>query len=160
MMKKRTSRRVWAGGLCLMVVLAMMLIRVEAWAHCQIPCGIYDDAARVARLKEDTVTIAKSVAKIGELAGGHDAQALNQLVRWVTNKEQHADHIIEVVSHYFLAQRVKPVAADGEGHGDYLARLADHHAVIVAAMKAKQNANQGTVDALNEAIDKMGQYYK
>ncbi len=157
-MKKRISRKVWAGGLCLMVVLTMMLIRAEAWAHCQIPCGIYDDPARVARLKEDAATIAKSVAKIGELAGGHGAQDQNQLVRWVTNKEQHADHIIDVVSHYFLAQRVKP--ADGDGREGYLASLADHHAVIVAAMKAKQNANMATVDALNAAIDKMGQYYK
>ena len=29
-------------------------------AHCQVPCGIYDDAARIARLREDTATIAKA----------------------------------------------------------------------------------------------------
>ena len=30
----------------------------EARAHCQVPCGIYDDPARIARLAEDTTTIA------------------------------------------------------------------------------------------------------
>jgi nickel superoxide dismutase len=128
-------------------------------AHCQVPCGIYDDHARIARLKEDTTTIAKAIDQINALAGQHEAKSLNQATRWIVTKEAHASHIIEVVSQYFLTQKVKPVAADAEGYEAYLKKLADHHAVMVAAMKTKQDANAATVTALNQAIDALAGHY-
>ncbi|MFQ5590099.1 MAG: superoxide dismutase [Ni] [Phycisphaerae bacterium] len=127
--------------------------------HCQVPCGIYDDAARIKQLKEDHTTITKAITQINELAGSHEAQAFNQAARWVATKEEHASHVIEVVADYFLAQRVKPAARGGEGYDAYLARLADHHAVIVAAMKAKQSADPAAADALLAAINTMAKYY-
>ena len=130
-----------------------------AVAHCQVPCGIYDDAARIARLHEDMTTIAKAIKRIKELAGKQDAQSLNQVTRWVLTKEDHAAHIIKVVSEYFLAQRVKPVPAGASGYESYLKKLVEHHAVIVAAMKAKQNADQSYAEALHDAIDAIAVYY-
>ena len=53
-------------------------------------------------------------------------------MRWVQNKESHAQKIITTMADYFLTQRVKP------SQEDYADRLAKHHAVILAAMKAKQ----------------------
>jgi len=149
----------------LSVIGLMSLSAVVIWttapkaaeAHCQVPCGIYDDAARIARLREDTATIAKAIENIEKLAGAHDAQDMNQLVRWVTTKEEHASHIIEVTANYFLAQRVKP--ASGDEHAAYLEKLEKHHAVIVAAMKAKQNANAAYADALETAIAGIAGYY-
>ena len=44
-----------------------------AGAHCQIPCGIYDDHARVQALLEDADTVIKSARLINELAGKTDA---------------------------------------------------------------------------------------
>jgi len=129
-------------------------------AHCQVPCGIYDDAARIKYLHEDATTIAKAVGQINDLAGSHDGQAFNQAARWVATKEAHASHVIEVVSEYFLTQKVKVVAPDAEGREAYLAALADHHAVMVAAMKTKQTADPGAVDALEKAIDALAAHYK
>ncbi len=129
-------------------------------AHCQVPCGIYDDSARITRLREDAATIAKAITQIQELAGKHEAQAFNQAARWVSTKEAHASHIIEVVSEYFLAQKVKPVATAASGRDAYLEKLADHHAVMVAAMKTKQQANPASVDALVQAIDALARHYK
>ena len=128
-------------------------------AHCQVPCGIYDDAARIDLLREDAKTILKAVTKIGELAGKQDAQSMNQLSRWVANKEKHAANIIEVMADYFLAQRIKPVAASTDGHVEYLEKLEDHHAVIVAAMKTKQKADSGAVNELSAALDVLASYY-
>lgn len=122
-------------------------------AHCQIPCGIYDDHARVQGMLEDSATVAKSVKLIGELAGKSDAQSQNQLVRWVMNKEKHAQNIISTISDYFLTQRVKP---DQE---DYTDRLKKHHGVILAAMKAKQNADEKYAIMLNESIQALSPYY-
>ncbi|MCH8253144.1 MAG: superoxide dismutase [Planctomycetes bacterium] len=129
-------------------------------AHCQVPCGIYDDAARIARLREDTATIAKATKQIADMAGGHGALAINQGVRWINTKELHASHIIEVVSQYFLTQKVKPVATGAAGYDAYLAKLADHHAVMVAAMKTKQQVDPAAVTALEGAIDALAQHYK
>ena len=125
--------------------------RVEA--HCQIPCGIYDDHARVDSMLEDTATVVKSMKRIAELAGKTDAQSQNQLVRWVTNKEKHAQNIIDTISGYFLTQRVKPEQKD------YAERLKKHHAVIVAAMKAKQRVDPEAAQQLQKRIKALEPYY-
>ena len=148
-----------ALGLAMSTVL--WLARADrAEAHCQVPCGIYDDPMRIAMLHEDTTTIGKAVAQIRELSGKQDAQAFNQLVRWISTKEDHAAHIIEVVTEYFLAQKVKPVAAGAEGYEAYVKSLADHHAVMVAAMKTKQTVDESAVDALHKAIDALAVHYR
>ena len=124
-----------------------------AHAHCQIPCGIYDDHARVQAMIEDAATVEKSIKLVGELSGKSDAQSKNQLVRWVMNKEKHAQNVISTISDYFLTQRVKP------DQKDYIERLKKHHAVIIAAMKAKQNADMKYVIALRESIEALAPYY-
>jgi nickel superoxide dismutase len=128
-------------------------------AHCQVPCGIYDDAARIARLLEDQTTIAKAVRQINDLADKKDTQSLNQINRWVATKEQHASHIIEVVSEYFLTQKVKDVAPDDTGYKAYLEKLAVHHRVMRAAMKTKQTADPANADKLKVAIEALGKLY-
>ena len=133
--------------------LMSLLFVSNAMAHCQIPCGIYDDHARVATMLEDVATIHKAVDLIAQLAGEADAQSQNQLVRWVMNKEQHAQNIIDTISDYFLPQRVKA------SQEDYAERLQKHHAVIVAAMRAKQNADPGIVDELKAAVEAVAPYY-
>ena len=44
---------------------------------------------------------------INDLAGKSDAQSLNQISRWVSTKESHAQNAQETILNYFLAQRVK-----------------------------------------------------
>lgn len=131
----------------------------RAEAHCQVPCGIYDDAARIKQLQEDATTIDKAVAQIQELSAKHDVLSMNQAVRWINTKETHATHIIDVVSEYFLTQKVKPVASGAEGYEMYLKSLADHHAVMVAAMKTKQTVDAAAVKTLNDAIDALAHHY-
>ena len=135
------------------VLLLTMTITNTSFGHCQIPCGIYDDNARVADMLQDVETIRKGVTLIAELAGKSDPQSQNQLVRWVMNKESHAQNIISTISDYFLTQRVKA------SQDDYAERLQKHHAVIVAAMKAKQNSDMSHVDNLMKAVEAVAPYY-
>ncbi|MCU7919143.1 MAG: superoxide dismutase, Ni [Candidatus Thiodiazotropha sp. (ex Dulcina madagascariensis)] len=132
---------------------SILVLPQSTHAHCQIPCGIYDDHARVQSMLEDVATIKKSVKLITELSGKLDAQSQNQLVRWVMNKEKHAQNIISTISDYFLTQRVKPK------QNSYAERLVKHHTVIIAAMKAKQNADMDYVKGLNESIVALSHYY-
>ena len=135
------------------LVVSLATYSPVAYSHCQIPCGIYDDHARVKTMLEDAATTRKSVELIAELSGKSDAQSNNQIVRWVMNKENHAQNVISSISDYFLTQRVK------SEQKDYVERLKKHHAVIVAAMKVKQNADMKYVDALEASIKELLPYY-
>jgi nickel superoxide dismutase len=148
-------KRLKESALLISVLLATFVLVLPQLlqAHCQIPCGIYDDFARVQSMREDAATVEKSIHLIMELAGKTDAQSQNQLVRWVMNKEVHAQKIITSISDYFLTQRVKP------DQQDYAKRLKKHHLVIIAAMKAKQNADLTVVKSLKESIEALAAYY-
>ncbi|MCK6508764.1 superoxide dismutase, Ni [Myxococcota bacterium] len=122
-------------------------------AHCQVPCGIYDDHARVHALYEDSQTITKAIKNILALSDKTDAQSKNQLVRWVMTKEAHASNIIKVIAEYFLTQKIAPVPAGHKDHSAYLAKLARHHAVMRAAMFTKQQASLSAAEGLHKAID-------
>ena len=102
---------------------------------------------------EDAATVEKAMKLIVDLSDKTDAQSRNQLVRWVMNKEKHAQNVIATISDYFLTQRVKAKQKD------YKDRLVKHHAVIVAAMKAKQNTDTHYADALEKNISALLSYY-
>lgn len=123
------------------------------FGHCQVPCGIYDDANRVHQMLEDVSTITKAIHQIHELNDKPDVQSKQQLIRWVNNKEIHADKVIDTISNYFLTQRVKPDSVD------YLTRLSDHHKVIILSMKAKQKSDASTAEDLKQAVEALSQYY-
>ena len=124
--------------------------------HCQVPCGIFDDPARVAALKEDAATIRKAMVQVGEL-GTATPLALNQSIRWINTKEMHAASIITTASEYMLAQRVKKELFESEA--DYLQALAAHHALMQAAVKTKQVVDVAACDALDHAIADVGVMY-
>lgn len=132
----------------LTAMLAVFLASPAQWAiaHCEVPCGIYDDQLRFDQMLEDQQTIAKAIAGIRDLAGQSDPLSLNQLVRWTTTKEDHATKTQHVIAQYFMTQRIKP------GSEGYAKKLAAAHAVMVAAMKCKQNVDPETSAALRKTI--------
>lgn len=139
--------------LMLLMIILVATVSPSVYAHCQIPCGIYDDHARVKLMLEDAATIEKSIKLISELSGKTDPQSQNQMVRWVMSKEEHAQNIIDTISDYFLTQRVK------SKQKDYADRLVKHHTVIVSAMKAKQTADKKYALQLRKAIEALAPYY-
>jgi len=122
-------------------------------AHCEVPCGIYDDGARFTEMKEDQATIAKAIDQIKELAGTHDANGHNQLARWVATKEAHATKTQHVIAQYFMTQKIKPDAEH------YVDKLTAAHGVLVAAMQCKQSAEPAMAEALKAAIEKFEAVY-
>jgi nickel superoxide dismutase len=118
----------------LLTVAIGMCMAANAWAHCEIPCGIYDDHMRIHMIEEHVTTIEKSMQQIVEL-GGQTPVNYNQVVRWVTNKEHHADELQHIVTQYFLTQRIKP------DQKDYEKKLTVLHKMLLAAMKCKQTTD-------------------
>lgn len=124
----------------------------KANAHCEIPCGIYGDSVRIALLYEHIETIEKSMNQINELSKA-DNPDYNQLVRWVMNKEEHAKKMQEIISQYFLHQRVKITSsADDAAYRKYVKQLELLHHLSVFAMKSKQSTDLSIIDTLREKL--------
>ncbi len=156
-MRPSTLLTAVAAGIAASVLLT--LGQPAALAHCEVPCGIYDDHARIEQMLEDASTVHKAVDQILELSGKTDAQSLNQLTRWINNKEIHATKIQDTIAQYFLNQRVKPARQGTQAWNDYVGRLVQHHAVMVAAMKTKQTVDPAAVVTLRESIQAIAVYY-
>ena len=134
----------------LALLLAPLALPAEAEAHCQIPCGIYDDQLRALLIREHIGTMEKSMKKIAELSAA-DEPDMNQIVRWVENKEDHADEIVDIVTAYFMSQRVKlPAEGDKEAQQAYEEQLALLHGLLVYTMTARQGTELAHIDKLRE----------
>ncbi|MBB6428912.1 superoxide dismutase [Ni] [Algisphaera agarilytica] len=138
---------------------SLLLSPQPADAHCQVPCGIFDDQVKFAELNQHIDTIEKAMVQIAGLAGSHDAEEQQKFVRWVNTKEDHAQKIMDEAQEYFLAQRVK-LPKDESEHEAYLAKLVSLHEVIVYAMKCKQTTDTAAVAPLRASLEKFeGQYF-
>jgi nickel superoxide dismutase len=130
-----------------------------AYSHCQIPCGIYDDQARFDEIAEHITTIEKSMKQIVELSAEPSKNA-NQLVRWVMNKEDHADEISHIVTYYFMAQRIKlPAEDDAKAYNEYVKKLTLLHRMIVYSMNAKQTTDLTNVEKLRSLLEEFHTVY-
>src|SRR3989344_2153171 len=88
--------------------LAKLLPQSPVFAHCDIPCGIYDPhQAQLA-----AATILKMVQKINELPEhGKSKEEKNSLIRMVWTKEEHArkckEEILILWSDYFKPEHLE-----------------------------------------------------
>jgi len=130
-----------------------------AYSHCQIPCGIYGDETRFTLMSEHITTIEKSMKLIEELKNQDEINA-NQIVRWVNNKEAHADELSHIITHYFMAQRIKIASeSDIPEYKKYVRKLTLLHEMLVTAMKAKQTTDTAHVAKLRTLLNRFQDAY-
>jgi nickel superoxide dismutase len=150
-------KKTWIAGIALLVVIAASSIySLNTYSHCQIPCGIFGDDLRFSLLSEHLMTIEKSMNMINELSSTAPDENTNQIVRWVNNKENHADEFTEIVTAYFLAQRVKPT---DENDAAYTKKLVLLHKMIVGAMKCKQTTDVANVESVEKLVEDFYKLY-
>ena len=129
-------------------------------AHCQVPCGIYDDAVRIIQIREHVTTIEKAMKQIDQLTSDESsAQNMNQLVRWINTKEEHATFIQTIISDYFLAQRIKPKQNNEAGRQQYIDQTLLLQQIIVSAMKSKQTVDKSEPELVSTLINQFVQLY-
>ena len=121
-------------------------------AHCEIPCGIYDDEMRINMIAEHITTIEKSMKEIMNL-GAQNPINYNQLIRWVSNKEDHANEIQEIVSQYFMTQRIKPDTKN------YTQKLALLHKMLIYSMNCKQTTDLSHITMLRSLLKEFQMLY-
>jgi len=142
------------GKKCVMLGILTLVLAFTSmlYSHCQIPCGIYDDPARFDMIAEHITTIEKSMKQITELSK-QDKPNMNETVRWVQNKEKHADELSHIVTYYFMAQRVKPVdKTKGKAYEEYVRKLILLHEMLVYSMKAKQTTDLSNIEKLRTLL--------
>jgi nickel superoxide dismutase len=159
-MKKSNLKMIMLVTGALLVMFTVSGTHQAVFAHCQIPCGIYNDGARFVMLEEHVTTIEKSMRQIAELSYSSPETNTNQIVRWVANKEHHADELADIVVKYFLQQRVKPVnERSGAKRDKYVKHLTLCHGLLVTSMKAKQTTDLAHVEQLKKMISEFKESY-
>jgi len=129
------------GSLCVIFFFPI----TGVFSHCEIPCGIYDDGMRIKMIREHIATIEKSMITIQSLEKDKNHNT-NQLIRWVMNKEEHANQLQEIVSQYFMTQRIKPEAKN------YSKELENLHQMLIYSMKCKQTTDLSHVEKLKSLV--------
>ncbi|MCG6923099.1 MAG: superoxide dismutase, Ni [Acidobacteria bacterium] len=132
-------------GMVMGLALTMALVPKPVEGHCQIPCGIYGDEMRFQMLEEHITTIQKSMDSIVELSADPGKNA-NQLIRWVVNKDTHADEMASIVTQYFLQQRLKL------DDPQWAAKVKPCHEILFYAMRTKQTTDLANVEKLRAAV--------
>ena len=129
-----------------------LALQGTARSHCEVPCGVYGDLMRIQMLREDLATIEKAMAQLGEL-GNAEKPNYNQIVRWTTTKDDHANKIQHIVTQYFMTQRIKP------NQEKYVEKLTKLHAMLLSAMKSKQTIDPKHVADLRTQIEDFSKLY-
>lgn len=152
MVKIISRKRLIVGVLLLAAALTPIV-----YSHCQIPCGIYGDPARFEMIAENITTIEKSMKQISQLSK-EDKPNMNQITRWVANKDKHADELSHTVTYYFMAQRIKPVeASKGKDYEKYIKKLTLLHEMLIYSMKSKQTTDLKNVKKLRSLLSQFQQ---
>jgi len=151
------KKLILSGLGCLVLLFA---VGPTAQAHCEVPCGIYGDEMRVQLIAEHITTLEKAMKQI-KLLSAADEVNYNQLVRWVDNKEKHANEIQEIVTQYFMTQRIKVPRddKDAEAMQAYVKNLTLLHKLLVKAMKAKQGTDLEVTAEMSELLDAFSESY-
>ena len=141
------------------ILVLVLIFSVSAFAHCEIPCGIYGDETRIELMREHVTTIEKSMDMIETLSKEKKIN-YNQLIRWVDNKEVHAVKLQDIATQYFMFQRIKPKDdSDKEAYKKYMHELELMHRITVMAMKCKQSTDQTNTEKISKLIDEFEKSY-
>lgn len=145
--------------LTIVFVTTLTAVAAIVYSHCQIPCGIYGDQARFDMIAENITTIEKSMKQIAALSA-EDKHDYNQIVRWVQNKEKHADDTTHIITYYFLSQRLIPVADDNtKAYEAYVKKLTILHEMMYNCMKAKQTIDLVHIEKLKSLLAEFNTAY-
>jgi nickel superoxide dismutase len=140
-------------------LILISLSQSTIFSHCEIPCGIYNDEVRFTMLTENIQTIEKAMQQVIQLSE-ESPQNMNQIVRWIMNKEKHAEEIQHIISQYFLTQRIKsPDSEDKQAAERYIKNLTLCHQILVYAMKTKQTTDLDKVEKLTSLVGEFKKVY-
>lgn len=116
-------------------------------AHCQMPCGIYHDSMVYDQIDQYVETMYKGQTVINDnkFANAHDR---NEFVRWILTKDKSSDDMAQLITTYFLQQKIKP------GEDDTDKKLKAAHKLLFLIVAIKQNSDRSIVEQFADEWEK------
>jgi len=131
-----------------LAALALCLVSVEKLeAHCQMPCGIYNDDMIYDYIDQYIKTMYKGVSVMNN-SKFSNPQERNEFIRWVIEKEKKSDEIAAMITQYFLQQKIKG------GEPDTAKRLASAHNLLCTLVTIKQHSSTEFIEEFSKEWDK------
>jgi nickel superoxide dismutase len=124
-----------------------MLFQGNLSAHCQMPCGIYHDDMVYDQIDQFVETVYKGISVLNE-GRFTSVRDKNEFIRWVAQKENCCNEAAEIITTYFLQQKIKP------DEPDTAKRLASAHKLLFLLVAIKQNTDLDFVKQFNEEWEK------
>ncbi len=145
--------------LSILVSFLLFSFASKSYAHCEVPCGIYNDQLRVQLLLEHFTTIEKAMKQIDALSKKESVN-YNQLVSWINTKEEHANKIQHIVFQYFMTQRIKVKQPENPtSYNKYIRQLTLAHKMLVASIKTKQTTDVKHIKTLRKTLHEFTEAY-
>lgn len=129
-------------GLC-----AIATWTTDLSAHCQMPCGIYHDDMVYDQIDQFVETVYKGITVLNE-SKFSTVKEKNEFVRWVGQKEKCCNEAADLITIYFLQQKIKP------GEDDTVKRLVSAHNLLFLMVAIKQNTDLEYVKQFNAEWEK------
>lgn len=103
-------------------------------AHCQMPCGIYHDDMVYDQIDQYAETMYKAMSEI-DANKFATSKERNQLIRFVLQKDKQSDDAANLLTTYFLQQKIKP------GEEDTAKKVLSAHKLLFLMVQIKQNTD-------------------
>lgn len=103
-------------------------------AHCQMPCGIYHDDMVFDQVDQYVETMYKCISILNENKFTTPREK-NEFVRWVVQKEKASDEVANIITTFFMQQKIKP------GEDETIKRITCAHNLLFLLVAIKQNAD-------------------
>jgi len=113
--------------------IACSLLNAGLSAHCQMPCGIYDDQMIYDQVDQFYLTAYKAVKALENNKFETDEDK-NQFIRWVMTKERLCNETAVLLTTYFLQQKIMPI----DDNADLVKSL---HKLLFQLVVIKQNVD-------------------
>ena len=115
------------------ILLALTPLTSSLSAHCQMPCGIYNDQMVYDEVNQFYLTVFKAVKALENNKFQTDEDR-NQYVRWVMTKERLCNEIATLLTTYFFQQKIMPI----DDNRDMVNSL---HQLLFQLVAIKQNVD-------------------
>jgi nickel superoxide dismutase len=116
-------------------------------AHCQMPCGIYHDDMIFDQIDQYVETMYKGMTMLTN-SKFETPKERTEFVRWVMTKDSSSNDVSELLTTYFLQQKIKP---DEE---DTTKKLISAHKLLFLVVQIKQNTDRALIEKFNDEWEK------
>jgi nickel superoxide dismutase len=133
-------------------IIALLCHTGSLMAHCQMPCGIYHDELVFNQIDQYIETMYKGITELNNSKFSTPFER-NNFIRWVKLKDSASDEIANLITEYFLQQKIKPAEADTPK------RLISAHKMLFELTAIKQNVNIKMIEAFADEWENFKQMF-